>query len=56
MAHKEARMVSQALQLKYPHHLLADDTQGGQNDEPGLVVENNHTTYLLMVYKKFKFR
>ena len=79
MAHKEARMVSQALWLKLSPHSLADDTQRGQNGEPGLVVEiitpltswwhtkrpewwarlcgwNNHTTYFLMVYKKFKFR
>ena len=39
MAHRKARMVSQALWLKWAHHLLADSTQRGQNGEPGLVVE-----------------
>ena len=39
MAHKEARMVSQALWLKQPQHLHTDGTQGGQNGEPGLAVE-----------------
>jgi len=38
MAHKEARMVSQALWLKSPHHLLSDENRG-QNSEPGFVVE-----------------
>ena len=39
MAHKEARMVSQALWLKQPHHLHPDGTQRGHNGEPGPVVE-----------------
>ena len=38
MAHKEARMVSQALWLKQPHHLQTDGTESGQNGEPDLVV------------------
>ena len=51
MARKEARMVSQALWLKLTHHLLADDTQRGQNGELGLVVEIT-TTYILMSNKE----
>ena len=39
MAHKQAKMVSQALWLKYPHHLQPDGAQRGQNGEPDLVVE-----------------
>jgi len=39
MAHKEARMMSQALWLKLPHHLQTDGTERGQNSEPSLVVE-----------------
>ena len=36
---KRPQMVSQALWLKWPHHLLADGAQRGHNGEPGLVVE-----------------